>query len=99
MLKNLLDLKIDKNTKDVFLGIVNSQAFLAVILAICISQTMNGVTQRMDQMVLLIESIKSEHDVTPRLLAEIREKITEMCGQCYKCQQRHSKTEVDGGHG
>lgn len=93
-----IEFKVDKNAKEVLIAIVNSPAFLAIVLAICITTSMGAITQRMDQMVQLVATIKADHDATPRLLADIRQEIRAVCGKCQGCVPK-PKTEVNGGHG
>lgn len=90
--------EIDENTKDLLIGLSKSPISLCLVLALCLYPMSAGVTDRMDKIVLLVQQIKTEHDATPRLLAEIRAKIVEMCGGCHALIHKKD-VEAGGGHG
>lgn len=74
---------------------LNSQVALCVCLTACLMFLGNGVTDRMDKITLLVQEIKTEHQQTPELLAQLRQKIEELCGQCRKCK----RPETNGSDG
>jgi hypothetical protein len=74
---------------------LNSQVALCVCLTVCLLFLGGGVFDRMDRITFLVQEIKVEHKQTPDILAQLRKKIEELCGQCRKCK----KAEVNGSDG
>lgn len=74
---------------------LNSQVALCVCLTTCLMILGHGVTDRMDKILFLVQEIKAEHQQTPELLAQLRQKIEELCGQCKKCK----RVEANGSDG
>ncbi len=76
------EIKVDKPTGDFLIKLAGSPIALCIVLTICLQIFYSGVTERMDRIVGLVQEIKTEHDSTPRILADIQSRIQELCAKC-----------------